>query len=165
MPEGIAPEHNGAPYRDDDGKHHIDDDGGIEDGEYDGVDEGYASNYTKRLSTSLRARLFDVGRTREQVMDGTAEMLPAIKNPMIAALAEAIRHEANSKERGTMPAAVYQPGSTTWPSCGVEEDASWNHDMKNEPLLTHVPSCLNPGKEMLVKPRGTFDAPMLLVSS
>jgi hypothetical protein len=111
----------------------------------------------------MRKRLFDTSITDHQIVKDTVAMLPALRmsNPLVAGLLEKI--EKDARDRIAVPAPFYDAESTTWPSWRARMGNDCDAKVAAKPTLTLVPAWLIMGKETLVKSRGTFESPMLIV--
>jgi hypothetical protein len=127
------------------------------------VSNTVAAKLTKGLSAAMRKRLFDTSITDHQIVKNTVAMLPALRmsNPLVAGLLENI--EKDARDRIAVPAPFYDAESTTWPSWRVRMGNDCDAKVAAKSTLTLVPAWLIMGKETLVKSRGTFESPMLIV--
>jgi hypothetical protein len=117
----------------------------------------------------VSSRLFDTRVGRDEMLQDITKICPKIslQNPLIVAFVAKIQKRISSQAGNltNIPLKVENP--TTWPTIGSNVDEWWQGPdgvATLEPILSNPPPWLAMEKRLLVKARGSFDAPLMVIS-
>jgi len=138
--------------------------------DFDGEEEtAYKSSLVQSDFSIPDSRLFDIYATTEDVINDVSRFAPGLspQNENIAAFVQLVKEQVRTAPPLYIP--VHQENQTTWPSINPTMDSMWQGSVEGERQL-HLPKNELPigftmEPESLVKPFGSLDDPLLVVSS
>jgi hypothetical protein len=115
------------------------------------------------------SQLFDTSIDRQGVLDDIEKLFPqlALSNPKMASFVQELDAYIDSQEDYVTKLPLRDPNATACPVLGSDVDEWWDCEDGvdlHEPIPVMVPPWLCMDRSRLVKPRGSFTAPLMISS-